>query len=602
MSRGKRYLRKVVLDRLMEMKGRVALSVGCMAAVIVTELISPWPFKIILDHILLDNPLPVGLSFLAWIQEIDKTLAVVWVSSAILVIAVVKGSASYTKTYAMSRVGHQLVYTVRREMFSHLQRLALTVHHRSRSGEVLTKVTGDTRALRNLFSASVLDFPTYALVMVGMGVVMVMLNVWLSLAVFVTLPVLGVVLFHRLRTLKHTTTRQRRREGKIASRVGEAISSITLLQVFGREKYEEDLFDAENKQMLDDSVHMARVEASAERTIEIINAGGHWVVLLLGAVLVIRGRMTPGDIIVFSSYVSKMYKPINSLVKAMVNMTKAAVSIGRISELFDAEPETPDAADAIEARDIQGQITFDNVTFDYGDGRGVLRDATFDIQPGQSVAMLGSSGAGKSTIASLIPRLFDPQEGTVALDGVDIRRYTRRSLREQIGVVLQEATIIGATIRQSIAYGKLDATDDEIVAAAKAANAHGFITELENGYDTVIGERGATLSGGQRQRLAIARALIRNAPILILDEPMRGLDVESEAKVREALNRLMQGKTCLIITHDLNMAGLTDLIFVLEDGRVIEQGIHQDLMDQNGRYRRLHEIKTATHEPAAVRG
>src|SRR5205814_2037158 len=276
---------------------------------------------------------------------------------------------------------------------------------------------------------------------------------------------------------------------------------------------------------------------------------GTWAVILLGSLQVLDGRMTPGDILIFVSYVTSLYKPIRGLARLSVKASKAMVSAERIAEILEKEPEIQDNAQAVEASGLKGEIIFEDVSFDYGNGKSVLNAVSFTVSPGQTVALVGPSGAGKSTIANLLLRFYDPHQGRILIDGIDIRQYKLASLREQIAVVLQTSVLFCTTIKENIAYGKLDATMEEIIAATKAARAHDFILELEHGYDSIIGERGDTLSGGQRQRIAIARALIRNAPILILDEPMRGLDVESEMAVREALKRLMAGKTCLLITH-----------------------------------------------------
>jgi ATP-binding cassette subfamily B protein/subfamily B ATP-binding cassette protein MsbA len=294
-----------------------------------------------------------------------------------------------------------------------------------------------------------------------------------------------------------------------------------------------------------------------------------------------------------------MYKPVRNLAKLSTDFSKATASADRLAEVLEIEPEVKDSPDAIEANGLRGEIVFDNVSFDYGDGKGVLKNVSFTVSPGQRVALVGISGAGKSTIASLTLRLYDPQEGSIRIDGVDLKHYRRGSLRRQIGVVLQQSILFGATVRENITYGKPEASFEEIKRAAKAANADEFIGELENGYDAVLGERGATLSGGQRQRIAIARALIRNAPILILDEPMTGLDVESEAKVREALERLMAGKTCLMITHDLESIADADLVLVLEGGRIVEQGRHGALVAASSRYRQLYEMGIA--EPDSLK-
>jgi len=302
------------------------------------------------------------------------------------------------------------------------------------------------------------------------------------------------------------------------------------------------------------------------------------------------GRMTPGELVLVVSYLTHLYAPIKSLARLSNQFSKAMASADRISEVLDIEPAIRDLPDAVEATHLKGEIVFRNVSFEYGDGKEVLRGISFSVSPGRRLALVGASGAGKSTIVSLILRLYEWQEGSILIDGIDIRRYRRESLRRQIGLVLQQSILFGATIRENIAYGRPEATHEEIVAAARAANADEFIGELEDGYDTLIAERGATLSGGQQQRIAIARALIRDAPILILDEPMTGLDAESEGKVREALDRLMARKTCIMITHDLQSIADADVVLVLEEGRVIGSGTNAELLATNQRYRRLYAL------------
>jgi ATP-binding cassette subfamily B protein/subfamily B ATP-binding cassette protein MsbA len=380
--------------------------------------------------------------------------------------------------------------------------------------------------------------------------------------------------------------------------MSEVLSAIPLVQAFAREEFEEEQFDAATAETLQESIRIARLEAAATRSSEIITAVGTAAAVLFGALQVLHARMLPGELVLVTSYLTNMYKPIRNLAKLSTNFSKAMASAERLSEVLDLEPDIQDRPDAIEAADLKGEIVFHNVSFDYGDGKDVLRQISFAVSPGQRLALVGGSGAGKSTIVSLLLRLYEAQEGVISIDGANIQQYRRESLRRQIGIVLQQSILFGATIKENIAYGKPEAGFEEIVAAAQAANAEEFIRELDNGYDTVIGERGATLSGGQRQRIAIARALIRNSPILVLDEPMTGLDVESEAKVREALDRLMAGKTCLMITHDLQSVADANLVLLLEEGRIVECGTHADLVAKSGRYRQLYELNL--QQPAAT--
>ena len=351
---------------------------------------------------------------------------------------------------------------------------------------------------------------------------------------------------------------------------------------------------------MEESVRTARMEAAAARAMDIIAAIGTWAVILFGSLQVLEGKMTPGNVLIFAAYVNSLYGPIRSLARLSAKFSKATVSAQRIAEILNVEPEIQDHAGATEASKLRGEIVFENVSFHYEDDKKVLRNISFTITPGQHIVLLGPSGAGKSTLVSLILRFYDPQTGSILIDGRDIKDYQRESLRREIGIVLQDSILFGTTVKENIAYGKLDATMEEIVAAAKAANAHEFILELEDGYDAIIGERGGTLSGGQRQRIAIARTFIRNVPILILDEPMTGLDVESEAAVRDALKRLMAGKTCLLITHDLQAMAGSDFIFILGEGRIVEQGTHNDLLARSPRYRELYELTFSENEDQEV--
>ncbi len=595
-NRNRTRFRQIIFAYLLSVKKSLFAAALCTLGLALTDLLKPWPLKIIFDYILLERSLPQYLFFLQEPLKHGKTIPLIIVSLGIVLIAVLTSVFSYSQLFIISRVGYRLAHTLRSELFGHLQRLSLSYHKRLRSGEVLTKITNDTNTLKDVFTETVLDFISQSVALIGMLAIMLALNWRLSLIVLATFPVLFFISFYRIRRIKRAIRRLRKEQGQIASRISEVFSTVSVVQAFGRERYEERRFRAESIQAQEESVRTARMEAAAARAAGIIGALGTWGVVFFGALEAVEGRMTPGNVLIFASYANSLYGPIRTLTKLSTKFSKATVSAQRISEILDVEPQIQDKPDAIRAAGLEGEIVFEKVSFHYGDSRDVLKDLTFTVAPGEHVALVGPSGAGKTTLAGLVLRFFDPQKGSISVDGVDIRDYQRESLRCEIGIVLQESILFGTTIKENIAYGKLNATMDEIVAAAKGANAHDFIMELEDGYNTTIGERGETLSGGQRQRIAIARAFIRDVPILILDEPMTGLDVESEAAVREALDRLMRGRTCLLITHDLQAVVTSDFILMIEDGRIVDRGKHSDLMARSHRYRQLHELKFNQNE------
>lgn len=583
----KTRFKKIIGRNLSTEKWNFLLAMGCTIIVAVTDLLRPWPLKLIIDNVLLGKTLPPALTSLQAFFNQQKVLAVVLVAAMLILMSVVKGFSVYAQTSITSRIGYRIAHALRRELFSHLQRLSLDFHKRSRTGELLTKVTSDTNSVRDAFSEFALTLVTEVLTLVGMIVIMLAMNVRLSLVVLSTFPFLAVISVYRFRRIRDSARKVRRAEGNLASRVSETLQAIAVVKAFGRERYETERFESESSETLNESIRTARLEAASSRAADIINAAGTFGVLVFGSLQALRGEITPGAVLVFASYMNSLYVPIRTLAKLSAKISRAVVCAGRISDILGVEAEIPDAPHAIAAQALRGSISFEQVSFNYTPGKPVLRNISFDITAGQKVALLGRSGAGKSTVISLLLRLYEVQRGRILIDGTSIDDYQRESLRQQIGIVLQDTVMFGASIRENIAYGKLGATEAEIVAAAQSANAHEFIIKLGDGYNTIVGERGGTLSGGQRQRLAIARAFVRNAPILVLDEPMTGLDVESEAEVREALDRLMQGKTCLLITHDLASASDADRVLILEQGRIVEQGEPYRLMKRGERFRDL---------------
>src|SRR5690349_462764 len=593
----KTRFRNIITRNLTAEKWNFVLAIVCTLIIAGADLLRPWPLKLIVDNILLAKPLPPSLRSFESFFNNQKMWTTVAVAGVLIVLSAIKGFSVYAQTSITSRIGYRIAHALRHELFSHLQRLSLAFHKRARAGELLTKVTSDTNSVRDAFSEFALTLVTETLTLVGMIVVMLAMNLELSLVVLSTFPVLTIISVYRFRRIRDSARKVRKAEGNLAARVSETLQAIALVKAFGRERYETERFDSESSETLNESIRTARLEAASSRAADIVNAIGTFAVLVFGSLQALRGRITPGSLLVFVSYMNSLYVPIRTLAKLSAKLSRAFVCAGRISDTLGIEPEREDAPGALAATSLRGNISFHDVTFEYGAGKPVLRNISFDISTGQKVALLGRSGAGKSTIISLLLRLYEIQRGEILIDGINVNDYKRESLRQQIGIVMQDSVMFGASVKENIAYGKVDATQQEIIRAAQAANAHEFISKLEDGYDTVIGERGGTLSGGQRQRIAIARAFVRNAPILVLDEPMTGLDIESEAAVREALERLMRGKTCLLITHDLASAARADRVLILEHGRIVEQGKPWELIETGARYRNLWDSHLSRSRP-----
>lgn len=579
----------VTLSHLREVKGSLILAVLCMVGFTLVQLLQPWPLKLIFDHVLLDEPFTS--SILVDIFTSGKVTALIILSLSIIAIALLGGFFAYSQLYLTSRIGYQMVHTLRTELFSHLQRLSLSFHNRARSGELLTKVITDTNALKDIFAESALTLAAQLITFVAMFAIMFTMDWKLSLIVLVTMPILSYAIFYLYREVRTSAKNQRRKEGKVAARISEILMTMPLIQIFGRQRFEEERFEAESAHSLHESIRTARLGAALTRVVEVISALGTGVVILFGSLLVLKGRMTPGAILVFAAYVKGMYGPIRKLARLSTRFSSAMASAERVSTILEMDPEVEDEPHAIEASDLRGEIVFEDVFFDYGDGKPVLQNVSFAAAAGQRVAMIGASGAGKSTIVSLILRLYNPRAGSILIDGVEIRKYQHESLRQEITLVPQNSILFGTSIWDNIAYGKPHATAEEVEAAARAANAHEFISAFPDGYDTQLGERGETLSGGQRQRLAIARAMIRDTPVVILDEPLTGLDAASATIVMEALERLMMGKTVIIITHQLYTIQRVDQIVVLDKGQIVQQGTHGELMGADGNYRRLYHTQ-----------
>jgi ATP-binding cassette, subfamily B, bacterial len=428
---------------------------------------------------------------------------------------------------------------------------------------------------------------------VGMIGVMLWMHWELALIAIAIIPLFLFFSFSLSKRIRKEVKTQRQQEGEMAATAAESIGAIKLVQALSLQAMLEDTFLHHNRHSLDASVRSQKLSAGLERAVELLVGIVTALVLWRGVQLVLGQVLTPGDLLVFINYLRIAFKPMRQLAKYTGQIAKATASGERILDVLDTVPEVRDLRGAIAAPAFRGSVEFRNVTFAYEPSNGILRQVSLVVQPGQRVALVGASGGGKSTLASLLLRLYDPLEGQILIDGQDSRTYQLQSLRRQISVVLQDSLLFASTVRDNIAYGCLGVSDADIIAAAKLANAHDFIVQLPQGYDTVLAERGASLSGGQRQRIAIARAAVRQAPIVILDEPTTGLDQENEASVTAALHELTQGRTTFWISHNLQATRTADRILYLENGAIVEQGTHDQLMHQHGRYAAMYALQTA---------
>jgi ATP-binding cassette subfamily B protein len=570
--------------------GLLLISAIALVADVGFRVLEPWPLKFVFDYVLLRgdrlNSIPVIANL--------ETLTLLTLSAvAVLIITGLRALAAYWSTVGLATVGSRVMANVRNHLYRHLQDLSLSYHTKARSGDLIIRVSSDASRLQEIMITAALPLIVSILTLFSMIGVMFWMNRSLTLLSLLTLPLFWLVTNRLSQRIKESSLKQRKQEGAVAATASESIAAIKLVKALSLQDAFARIFAQQNQRSLKESVKTQRLAAHLERTVDAVIALGTAIVLWYGSWLALRDALTPGDVLVFLTYLKNAFKPVQNFAKYTARLAKAAASGDRILDVLNQKPDICDAPNAIPAPIFRGAVRFEGVHFGYESGQVLLQDINLNIQPGQQVAVVGSSGGGKSTLVSLLLRLYDPTTGRVMIDGRDIREYTLASLRPQISVVLQDSLLFAASIRENIAYGIAGVSDAEIEEAARLANAHDFIQALPQGYDTLVGERGATLSGGQRQRIAIARAAIRQAPILILDEPTTGLDKGNEKAVIDALQRLSQNRTTFLITHDLDFATRADMIVYLENGRVAEQGSHRELMQKNGRYAALYEMQAS---------
>ena len=569
----------------------LALALLAVMGVIAAELLEPWPLKIVLDYLLQSKEKPGWLSgVIGWMGP-DKLAVLNFAVLAVAVIAVVGALSSYLEKYLTTSVGQWVMHDLRRTLYHHIHRLSLAEHDQKRTGDLIGRVTSDIEAVQSFVTSALLGILTNILTLVGIIGVMLYLNWRFTLISLAIAPLLFVVVYFFTRRIKKASRDLRKKQSELVSLVEEVLSSVRVVKAFAREEYEERRFESQSLENVESALAARKIKSKLSPVVEIIVATGTCLMLGYGARLVLAGELTVGALVVFLLYLGKMYKPMRDLAKMTDTVSSAAVGFERVREVLETEGGVRDLPKAKKAPRFQGKIEFDKVSFGYNADQLILKDVSFQIEPGQIAAFVGPTGSGKSTILSLVARFYDPVSGEVKIDGTNIRNYKMKSLRQQISFVLQETLLFHAPIWENIAYGRPEANRDEIMQAAKLANAHEFIEKMPEGYDTMIGERGVTLSGGQRQRIAIARAIVRNTPILVLDEPTSGLDAASEEAVFEALNKLMEGKTSIIIAHHLATVRRANIIFVVKDNNIVERGTHDELLAAGGLYAELYEIQ-----------
>jgi ATP-binding cassette subfamily B protein len=561
-------------------------------------LLEPWPLKIVLDYLLQSRPLPGWMMpVVGWIGA-GKLAVLNFAVLAVAVIAVIGAVSSYLNTYLTTNVGQWVMHDLRRTLYHHIHRLSLAEHDEKRTGDLIGRVTSDIESIQDFVTSALLGIVTNVLTLVGIIGVMLYLNWRFTLISLSIAPVLFVVVYVFTRRIKKASRDVRKKESELLSIVEEVFSSIRVVKAFAREDYEERRFERQSWDNVETALRARSLKMKLSPVVEIIVAIGTCLMLAYGARLVIAGQLTAGALVVFLLYLGKMYKPMRDLSKMTDTVSKAGVGFERIREVLETDGGVRDLPHARRATAFKGSIEFDHVSFGYSPDQLILKDIGFAIKAGQIAAFVGPTGGGKTTIINLIARFYDPLSGTVTIDGTDIKGFTLRSLRDQISFVLQDTFLFHAPIWQNIAYGRPEANRAEIVRAAELANAHEFINDMPDGYDTMVGERGVTLSGGQRQRIAIARAVIRNTPILVLDEPTSGLDAQSEQAVFEALDRLMEGKTSIVIAHHLATIVRANMIFVVKDNQLTERGTHDELLAAGGFYAELYNIQFGEHATA----
>jgi len=561
----------------------------------------PWPLKVVIDRVLSHRPTRVPF-LSAWLDNttLSRIRILYGACAATLLIALSTGLLTYWYTRTLGIVGQRFVFDLRCRLFAHMQRLSLRFHDTQHRGDLITRLTSDSQAIQDLISNGLIVLGSNAFLLICMLILMLWLNWQFAFVALAVAPLLFWTVFRYTHRIKAAAREARASTGLLASLAQETLASIRIVQGLAQEEQQNDRFQAHSESSLRSYLEGVRYQARVAPLVDVFAAAGLALVMWFGATHVIEGHLTTGDMVVFFAYVTNLYSPMKALARLSYVTSKASVGAERIADIMRVRSEVTDHHGAREVSHLKGEIEFRDVSFEYQSGQLVLSRINLRVPPGEKVAIVGATGAGKSTLISLVPRLYDSSSGTVSIDGEDIRNYSVQSLRAQISLVLQDSLLFSGTVRENIAFGRPDASDKEIVAAAVVANAAEFIDVLPDGYETLVAEGGTSLSGGQKQRIAIARAILRGSPILILDEPTSGLDAASERTVIDALERAARGRTTLLIAHRLTTVRLADRIIVLEKGRIVEEGSHQELLSLRGKYAHLYSLQLAIQKEAIL--